>query len=177
MRMIMLCACILLTACMQPATPRAHTSPAYQFTIPANWQTMEELWNVEYMRGKEYNDLGVTQEIMITSARRRGDFGAWFAVASAPLPAGQTLEQVFRAAYAQRINEFRSVEEGTATIAGSAGLMLVYQRPSGEPWWQYRDVWLEHAGTVYLLSIHYLPGKDETYQQAHQQIMDSFAWR
>ena len=177
MRSIMLFALILITACGSASQPRVHTSPTYQFTIPSNWQTMAELWGSEYQKGKEYNQLGVMQEVMITSVRQRGEFGAWFAVASAPLPAGKSLEQTYRAAYASHKAQFRKVSEETTSVAGSAGFAMIYQRPSGEPWWQYRDVWLDHDGVVYVLSIHYLPGHDMDYQQAYDQMIGSFGWQ
>lgn len=110
---------------------------------------------------------------MITSVQKKGDFGAYFTVASKPLPEGKSLEEVFRDTYDQIEGEMREVSESTTSINGVQAFEMNYERPWGEPWWQFRDWWLEKDKTIYVLSFHCL-GSSEKYQEDLDYILNSF---
>ncbi len=159
LRTCLLCTLVFLSlACGLLSSPHKYTSPAFSFTYPKSWQTMADLWP-QYQPGRDYYDLGVQEIVMVTSARRQGESGAYFAVASAPLPAGLSLEDAYHQAYAPNVSEFREVSESEVTAGGQPGFEMRYQRPWGEPWWQFLDVWVEKDGVIYVLSFHATPGK------------------
>ena len=127
-----------------------------------------------YQGGGEYYDLGVEEIVMVTSAHKPGESGVYFAVASAPLPAGSDLETVFHQTYAGIADELRDVSEGTTNVGDQPAYTITYQRPWGEPWWQFQDVWLEKDGTIYLLSLHAAPGKFQESADELEAILDQF---
>lgn len=156
-----------------PSGPQTFTGEGFSFQYPENWQTMAELWEERYQPGKDYYQLGVTEIITVTSAQEQGGSGIWFAVASAPLPGGLDLEACYRQIYAPYLSEFRDFTEQPVTVNGLEGFEIRYSRPWGEPWWQFRDVWLESGGMIYLLSFH--AGTLEPYQAEADFILESFA--
>lgn len=154
------------------SNPNIFEYTAFSFTYPSNWQTMEELWGGE-RQNKNYEGLGLQEIIMITSVRKKGQFGAWFAVATKALSEGESLDSVFETTYSNIKTSIRSESETTGDLNGIPVLIKDYERASGEPWWRYHDVWLEKDGTIYLLSFHCL-GSIEKYQEDLDLILNRF---
>jgi hypothetical protein len=161
-----------LFAC-QPSGPRQFEDPAFSFSYPPDWKLMSEIFDV-YQPGRDYYDLGLNEIVMVTSAQKKGEFGVYFAVASAPLPVGSDLETVFRQTYADIADQLRDVSEQPAQLGDRPAYSITYQRPWGEPWWQFRDVWLEKDGTIYLLSFHAAPASFQEYVAELDTILDQF---
>jgi len=67
----------------------------------------------------------------------------------------------------------RNVSKTAATVSEMPALVMSYERPWGEPWWQFRDLWLEKDKTIYVLSFHCL-GTAEKYQGELELILNSF---
>ena len=161
-----------ILACKAVEKSRIYEDPAFSFQFPAGWQLMSELWD-QHKLEESYYGLGTRELVMITSVRKRGESGAWFAVAAAPIPADSSLDEVFTRAYAPITGSLQDITQQTVNINGLPGLEMRYRRPWGEPWWQFRDIWLEKDGTAYLLSIHALNLDD--YAADMEQILNSFA--
>ncbi len=159
-------------SCQISSTPHHYDNPAFSFDYPAGWQTMEALWGF-HQPEQNYYGLGLQEIIMITSVHKKGEFGAYFAVASTVTPEGDSLETVFHRTYSQIEGELREVSETTTSLNGIPAFEMAYERPWGEPWWQFRDLWLEKDGTIYLLSFHCL-GSTERYQEDLDLILNSF---
>jgi len=169
-------ACQLVT----PGTKaKVFDHPSFSFTIPAGWQTMEELWQRPQEMGRDYYALGVGEIIMITNARVQADgpYGAYFAVASSPLAGGADLETRFHQTYDPLIPNLRAVSQQKFTASSLTGLEITYQRPWGEPWWQFRDIWVEQNAVIYILSFHALPGDFETHSEEYELILQSFNFK
>jgi hypothetical protein len=166
---------IFTTISCQLFSSEAHhfEDPALSFDYPSGWQTMEELWGTHTL-SPNYNGFGMQEITMITSARKKGQFGAFFTVASASLSKGETLESFFGNAYDPIKHNFREESEKSTMVNGIPAFEIDYQRPSGEPWWQYRDFWLEKDGRVILLSFHFLPGSPDKFQEEIDIILNSF---
>jgi len=161
-----------LAAC-QPTGPRQFDQPAFSFTYPEDWRLMSEVFEY-YQSGRDYYKLGVAEQVMVTSAQKPGESGAYFAVASAPLPAGSDLETVFQQTYAAIADELREVSEAPIQLGEQQAYSITYQRPWGEPWWQFQDVWLEKDGTMYVLSFHAAPARFQEYMDEFESILDQF---
>lgn len=175
-RFIILAIALTLTpiACqLFSSTPHHFDNPAFSFDYPSGWQTMEELSGINHLE-ENYYGLGLQEIIMVTSVQKKGKFGAYFAVASGTIPEGENLDTVFHRTYGQIEGELRAVSESTTTINGIPALGMNYERPWGDPWWQFRDVWLEKDGTIYLLSFHCL-SFGERYQEDLDLILNSFS--
>lgn len=154
--------------------PQVYQNLAFTFEIPAGWQLMSDLWP-NYAAGRDYYQLGVTEIVMITTARKQGEFGAYFAVASAPLPPDISLEDLFHQAYAPILDQVTDQSEAAVELAGMTGYEMRYRRPWGEPWWWFQDLWLEKDGTVYVLSFHGLT--QESFQERSTEILANFHFK
>lgn len=174
-RLILLFMAILIVIACQPSTePQVYDHPEFTFTYPARWRLMSELFP-KHEAGKEYYRLGVQEIVMVTSARKAGEFGVYFAVASAPLPEASDLETFTRQRYQPIMEELRNYSEQEVTLGQLSAIEVTYHRPWGEPWWQFRDLWLEKNGRVYLLSFH--ASSLEPHQQEMNAILDSFSFK
>ena len=163
----------LLAGC-SPRGSQIYEDPAFSFEIPAGWQLMSDLWP-NYAAGRDYYQLGVTEIEMITSARKQGEFGAYFAVASAPMPEGVSLGDLFHQTYAPIQDQVTDESERTVELDGMTGYEMRYRRPWGEPWWWFQDLWLEKDGTVYVLSFHGLTR--ESFQEQADAILTGFHFK
>lgn len=160
-------------------SPRPFENEKFSFTIPTGWQTMEELWQQPQQTGRDYYALGVEEIIMITSAREKADgpYSAYFAIASSPLAGGTDLDTRFHQTYDPLIPELREVSQQKFDNDTLSGLEIAYQRPWGEPWWQFNDIWMEKDGVIYVLSFHATPNDFKQHQDDFDLILNSFKFK
>jgi hypothetical protein len=137
----------------------------FSFTIPAGWHY--DLF------GGGYYDLGVDELVTTYDDPIRIRGKAIFTVASAPLEGGIDLETRFTQTYEQ-INPIRDVTTAMFENAVMSGYEISYERPWGEPWWAFHDIWVEREGIVYVLSFRTSPGNLETLDEYFEEILDSF---
>jgi hypothetical protein len=142
---------------------------------------MEELWLRPSEPGRDYYALGVEEIIMITNARMQADgsssSGAYFAVASSALAGGTDLETRFHQTYDPLIPDLREVSQQEFDISTLSGLEITYQRPWGEPWWQFRDIWVERNAVIYVLSFHAPPNSFTKNRNDFDSILNSFSFK
>ncbi len=160
-------------------SPRPFENEKFSFTIPAGWQTMEELWGQSQESQKDYYALGVEEIIMITNARVQADgtYSSFFAIASSPLAGGTDLDARFHQTYDPLIPDLREVSQQKFESGALSGLEITYQRPWGEPWWQFHDLWLEKDAVIYVLSFHASPNDFEQHQDDFDLILNSFKFK
>jgi hypothetical protein len=160
-------------------SPLLFENEKFSFTIPAGWQTMEQLWGQSQQTDRDYYALGVKEIIMITSAREQADgpYSAYFAVASSPLAGGTDLETRFHQTYDPLLPELREVSQQKFDNGTLSGFEITYQRPWGEPWWQFHDVWIEKDAVIYVLSLHASPNNFEQHQDDFDLIVNSFNFK
>lgn len=141
-----------------------YENDVYRFLIPEEWELKQS--------GGEYYDLGVEKDLAVDSGTKSGTS---FTIASAPLDNGETLETRFALAYQEgpQIVEVSTSQFDLGTISG---LEISYQRPWGEPWWQFRDIWLEKDSTVYVLSFQAYPNDFDSQAQTFDSILESFSF-
>ena len=163
----------------QSSQPLLFENEKFTFTIPATWQTMEDLWNKPQTAGQDYYALGVAEIIMITNAREQGDgtYSAYFAVASSPLAGGADLETRFHQTYDPLLTDLREVSQQKTDHGALSGLEITYQRPWGEPWWQFRDLWVARDAVIYVLSFHAAPNDFKQHQDDFDLILNSFNFK
>ena len=137
---------------------------------------MSEVWP-NYQPQRDYYRLGVQEVVTVTSVHKQGESGAYFTIATAPRLNGQSLEDVYRNAYVPALDTFRDVQENPVTVDGKTGFEIMYRRPWGEPWWQFRDIWVEADDMIIVLSFHALPGSFSGYQEDFEEIINGFAFK
>lgn len=98
-------------------------------------------------------------------------------MASSPLAEGESLESRFAQAYEGAVPEIRDAVQRPFEQGELSGYEMTYLRPWGEPWRQFRDIWVERDGVVYVLSFHTDPGDFESYSGTFQEILESFRFR
>lgn len=149
----------------------------FRFTIPAGWATMQEVWGLTEHPVQEYYGLGVSEEVSIQYPPRQREGQAFFTIASGPLIVREDLETHLRQLYANAIPAVNDLTIQPFTLNSLTGYEATYKRPWGEPWWRFRDVWLEQEGTLYLLSFHASPWTFDNYAETFEQILMSFQFK
>ena len=168
---------VMSLACrLTPTEARTFENEIITFTIPAGWQTMDEVWD-RPASPEEYYGLGVQELVMIQYPPNPGQGKVFFAVASSPLADGQNLESRFTQAYQMAVPEIENVSKKMFEQGELSGYEITYKRPWGEPWWQFRDIWLEKDAVIYVLSFHASPNSFETYSDTFNQILGSFQFK
>ena len=155
---------------------RTYENENFSFTIPADWQTNEEIWAITITPGTSYLGLGVQEIISIQNPPYQRQVGGIFTVAASSLASGEDLELRFTQTYDYILPVInvpaKSFEHGLLS-----GFEISYQRPIGEPWWQFHDIWLEKDGMIYVLSFYTLKNGFENYAAIFDQILDSFQFK
>ena len=159
----------------RPARP--YENENFSFTIPADWGTMEEVWKYVSTPGADYYGLGVGEIITIQYPAYQGQGDAFFAVAASPLADGETLESRFNKAYENPVPEIKGVIQQTFELGALSGLEISYDRPWGEPWWHFRDIWLEKDGMIYVLSCQTYITNFDDHAAIFDQILAGFQFK
>jgi hypothetical protein len=168
---------MLLTSCISPTKSRTFENDAFTFTIPAHWKTIDEVWNRPDSSGQEYYGLGVQELVTIQYPTIPGKGKAFFAVASSQVQDGQDLESRFNQAYQMATPEIQDMVIQSFEQGNLSGYEITYNRPWGEPWWKFRDIWLENDNVIYVLSFHASPNSFETYNDTFDQILENFKFK
>jgi len=147
---------------------RTYENDIFIVNIPEGWGTG--------LSEGEYFDLNVEEKVTIHSAALRINSDAFFTIASSPLATGETLESRFDLAY-KKGPQIEDVSTSPFERDTLSGIDITYKRPWGEPWWQFRDIWLEKDGVLYVLSLHTTPNKFESYAETFSLFLDGFSFK
>lgn len=177
-KMVLVYLLLVCIAGCQPATARErlYEHEVFTFTIPAGWATKGEVWGSPLEPSDDFYGLGVAEVITIQHPKQKGEGKAFFSVASAPLAAGEELQSRIARTYDNAEPEVKDLTQQAFELAGASGQEIRYRRPWGEPWWLFRDVWLEKDGVVYVLSFHAAPAAFGEYADTQDAILESFAF-
>lgn len=160
-------------ACIRSIQNRSVNHAEFRFDVPTGWQEMSELWGTHRLQ-EDFYGLGAQELVALTSVQKKGEFGVWFSVAKKPL-AGESLAKLVETTCAEAVPEVANVQQSERELDGQAAIAVRYQRPWGEPWWEFYDVWVEKDGFAYLLSFHAL--SLEGYQSDIDLILQSFSFQ
>ena len=163
-----------LSCSLLPTKERTFENERFAFTIPSGWKTMQEIWDLPAAQENEYYGLGVQEIVMIQYPPQQGKGNVFFAVAWSLLADGENLESRFRSAYESPVPEIEDVTEQAFSQNRLSGYEITYKRPWGEPWWKFRDIWLEKDGVIYVLSFHAYPASFDDYSDTFNEILASF---
>jgi len=140
---------------------------AISFIIPEDWQKINA--------SGDYYGLGVQKVVAIQGPAEPLPV-AFFTVSTSPLAGGADLETRFSTAY-ENIASLQNVTKKSFTSGKLSGFEISYRRPWGESWWEFRDIWLEKDGVVYVLSFR--AGQNESVKVAasFEAILASFHFK
>lgn len=168
---------LVLSGCLFPAKSRTYENEAFSFTIPANWKTSEEVWNRSDLSGQDYYGLGVQEIVTIQYPTQPGKGKAFFSVAASRRQEGQDLESRIHQVYQTAMPEIKDETIRTYQLGELSGYEVIYLRPWGEPWWKFRDIWLEKGDVIYVLSFHTTPNSFDTNNETFEQILAGFQFK
>lgn len=174
------CLALALTACTPKVTPSAEETGHFEndlfaFDYPSGWRTLDDIWGGGYSPGSE-NELGAQEisGVADPASRTRWErYSVYCEVSIRELPAGRTLEEVYREVY-QSVPIQQEISQTTLTVDGLTAYEYTYTQFWGEPLWQRRDVWLEKNGTIYILTCKAFPDSFEERQADFDLIVNSF---
>ncbi len=146
----------------------------FSFTIPSGWKTHEEVWERPMPADDDYYGLGLTTLITIQTPPGKGEGRAFFSIASSPLAGGVDLEGRFNMAYENPMPEIKDASRQAYERDGLSGFEITYDRPWGEPWWRFHDIWLEKDAVIYMLSFQSSPYSFDSFADQFDKIVDSF---
>ena len=149
----------------------------FSFTIPSGWKTQEEVWGYPMQVDADYYGLGLASLITIQTPPGKGEGKAFFSVASSPLAGGVDLEGRFNMAYENPMPEIKDANRQVFERDGFSGFEITYDRPWGEPWWRFHDIWLEKDAVIYMLSFQSTPYSYDSYADQFDKIVDSFKFK
>lgn len=149
----------------------------FSFTIPRGWKTVAEVWGKPMQEDKDYYGLGVTTAITIQYPPNKGEGKVFFSVASDEMDPMQELIERVQHAYEDPVTEIKDLTLQEISINGMDGYEVIYSRPWGEPWWNFRDVWVEHNDRVYVFSYHSTPGTFADYKEVADEIIKSIEFQ
>ena len=182
--LIAVSSCRVLTAGVQATEnpvgftdTRTYENEDFIFTIPPGWQTMEEVWKKPMQPDKEFYGLGVQEIISIQYPSEQGKGNSFFAVSTSPMTDGEDLDFRFTQAYENAVPEITEESKQVFEQGTVSGYEITYKRPWGEPWWKFRDIWLEKDFTIYVLSFHTSPDSFVNYDETFALILDSFRFK
>ena len=93
---------------------------------------------------------------------------------SSPLASRVDLEGRFTSAYVDPVAEIKEISRQPYEQNGLPGFEITYDRPWGEPWWRFHDVWLEKDAVIYVLTFQAYPASFDEFSDVFGEIADSF---
>ena len=168
---------LTLSCSLTPAKARTSENEYFSINAPAGWEIREDVFGESTVVDQGFKGLGVQGVVFLQYPSGKGNGKAFFVVALAPQVEGEDLESRFTRVYQSTTPEIKDASQTSFEKGQLAGYEITYRRPWGEPWWEFRDVWLEHNGMVYVLSFYAAPGSLDKYSGEYQQILDSFQFK
>lgn len=105
------------------------------------------------------------------------DFLPLVTISSRQIPAGSSLEQEFTDTYALIDDEIQLVYMCNTKVLGLPAKVEQYDRPWGEPWYSFRDIWVEKEGVIYVISFQSRLKRLEDNQKDFEEVLGSFQFK
>jgi hypothetical protein len=126
----------------------------FRLNYPADWKPIHEIFGLQ--PSTKYNsEFEATEIFGVGSPGKDGKkMGAYCKILiKEDVNPERSLASMMDIAY-QGLSEYPDAEisQKKIQISGIDGLEKIYRRPSGEPWYQVRDVWLMRGSQVYIFS-------------------------
>lgn len=132
---------------------------------PDNFFRFNEIWP-DLGDFIQHNPEYETDEILNIGDGKLGSKGGYryrIAVMQRPYSPDLDMEQVYKDAYSSVQLNYPDKEftREDTTLAGKYAVQFTLERPSGEPWWRVRDIWIVHNQSIYIFTYWAYPSRFE----------------
>jgi hypothetical protein len=145
----------------------SHTfsNPDLSFEYPENFYRFNEIWP-DLGDFIQHNPEYETDEILNTGDGRPGSENGYsyrIAVMQRSYTPDLDMEQVYTDAYKVVRDNYPDKEftREDTSLAGKDAVQFTLQRPSGEPWWKLRDIWVVQNQSIYIFTYWAYPSHFE----------------
>ncbi|HOJ33007.1 MAG TPA: hypothetical protein PK975_05560 [Candidatus Hydrogenedentes bacterium] len=147
----------------------------FSLTYPSSWLPLNEIWETYQFREDPFLHAQEIWGVADPGSRTRWEkYTTAVHVLRRQMPTGQTLRDVFHATYAAMPESCAVLYESESELHGLPVLEKSYKRPRGESWYQFRDIWINKGGTIYIISCQVLPQGFQDANRAFSVILSSF---
>ena len=142
----------------------------FSFHIPEGW-SIHEGSSVQGKNGWNYFQLGLNILVEIKGSKWQPSV----AITDRDIPAGSSFADVFEETYKDPLPSINKVIDfENVSIDGLPALSKQYNRPWGEPWYTFKDTWVEKNGRIYVINCLVSLNHPEYFQQGCEEIIKSF---
>lgn len=146
-RTLLILIVFLVSACVPADQTQVYQNDLFKFPLRSGWKVKEAPLATGSNALNYYRlDLEIIVQVY------RSNSNDTITIAKRVLPAGSDLEKEFEATYQKIQNDIRKDTRGEGIMDQQKALVREYERPWGEPWIRFRDVWIEKGGTIFVLS-------------------------
>jgi hypothetical protein len=134
---------LLTSACSNPNDPVLYEGDDFTFSAPAGYET--ELYETPVIDS-------ITNTEHLLSSYNIGHY-PFFSIIRQQIPADSDLETVF-ANYVSIMNDWHDIQfisQSTFTMDDRTAIEYVHREFIGEPYVQFREIWMEYNGWAYSL--------------------------
>jgi hypothetical protein len=144
---------------------------------PDDFYTFAEIWSDPTRTGQHNPELDADEILEIANARPgfNRHYGDHVILLQRSITPGQDLQAIFDSAYVfVKINypEMEFVQE-VSSVGGLDATQFTYERPSGEPWYKIRDIWVVKDDTIYIFSYWAYPEHFEEGLEIFEDILST----
>ncbi len=161
-------------------TPSGNTFSGDGFSLryPADWKPVNEIFGLSPR--VSHNSEFDADEVFSVGEPGEGNvkMGAYCKLLALDLAPEVQMEAAMTNAYAV-LDAYPDAEIMLREIQvnGQAGIEKIYRRPSGEPWYQVRDVWFQRGQRVWILSCWTYPAAFETDVNDFDILLNSLSFQ
>ncbi|HEY9075558.1 MAG TPA: hypothetical protein VIO61_03370 [Anaerolineaceae bacterium] len=146
-RTLLIILVLLLSACVPADRTPVYQNDFFKFPLRSDWKVKTGSLATGSNALNYYRlDLEIIVQVY------RSNSNDTITIAKRVLPTGSGLEKEFEATYQKIQKEIRKDTQGEGIMDQQKALVREYERPWGEPWIRFRDVWIEKGGTIFVLS-------------------------
>lgn len=151
----------------------------FRLNYPADWKPIHEIFGLP--ASTKYNSEFEATEIFAVGSPGKGGkkMGAYCKILlKKDINPERSLASMMDIAY-QGLSEYPDAEisQKKIQISGIEGVEKIYRRPSGEPWYQVRDVWLMRGSQVYIFSCWTYPENYDVDEPVFSSILNSLQFK
>lgn len=141
------------------------SNPDLSFQYPDDFYRFNEIWP-DLGDFIQHNPEYETDEVLNTGDGKPGSKNGYsyrIALMQRPFSSDLDMEQVYKDAYKVVRDNYPDKEfvREDITLAGKDAVQFTLQRPSGEPWWKLRDIWVVHNQSIYIFTYWAYPSHFE----------------
>jgi hypothetical protein len=159
---------------------RTFDNGSVKMDYPGTWRTVEEIFG--FSSGQTHDKELDAESLITVTNDIPSPFGekytAWCELFVKQNSNGVKISELIADSYEILRNyENSEISIEDTTWGGFPAIVKVYRRPRGEPWYQVRDIWVNKADVIYILSCYEYPKSYDSYESIFKEIQDSVVFK